>query len=116
MKTKLQGTWVTDFRHFITENGELFRRNGRVPPNIEFTASIVSYMSVMNAGEVIQTATACHKRPNHTPCKEWIVARKRIEDSVIEWECPKCGYNGIVHGWQGTSWDFREKIHGSRIQ
>ena len=116
MKTKQQGTWVTDFRHVLTEDGELFRRNGRVPAMVEFMASIVSYMSVMDSGEIIKTATQCHKRPNRISCKEWIVARKGVEDSEIEWACPKCGYHGIIHGWQGTGWDYREKMHGATLQ
>ena len=116
MKTKQQGSWVIDFRHVLTDEGDLYRRNGRVPPMFQFMASIVSNMSVMDAGEIIKTATQCHKRPNRISCKEWIVARKGIEKSEIEWACPRCGYHGIIHGWQGTNWDFRDKMHGEIIQ
>ncbi len=55
------------------------------------------------------TAVQCRRRPGHVHCVAPIIAGYAEDDpTTIVWECPACGDEGYISGWQETLWDKRQ--------
>jgi hypothetical protein len=101
-------TWVTDMRHYLDEEGCLPETIPGPALNIAlFLGSIVGWVTSHHRGTYEQTNVPCRRTPGHRRCVGDIHARLEPDGAAISWECPICGDNGFVRGWQDTLWDRR---------
>ncbi len=104
-------TWVTDLRHFLNEVGELPEE---IPaPALKlalFQGAIVAWMTGTDClnGQGSRTNVNCRRSPSRRPCPGEILASLDTKSEAIIWECPLCGDNGRISGWEGTTWDRRK--------
>ncbi len=99
-------TLVADIRHYVDERGRLASMPGPAMRVATFLCAIVSWTS--RAGGVPEhTNVWCRRMPGRRQCGGEVVAGYRNEAGEIAWECPECGDNGVIHGWQGSRWDRR---------
>ena len=56
------------------------------------------------AGEP-DTNVPCWRSPGRKRCRGDMVAERSDGSSEIVWQCPACGANGVIHGWEGSLWD-----------
>ncbi len=103
-------TWITDMRHFLTEGGVL---PDDIPvPALKqalFQGAIVAWLTgtACSIGQGSRTNVNCRRNPDRRPCLGEIVAMYEVASEAIIWECPLCGENGRISGWEGTPWDRR---------
>ena len=103
-------TWITDLRHFLDEYGEFA---DELPVSAlklaQFQCSIVGWVTAAEPGRNSRTRTNvhCRRSPRHRPCRGEIFATLEDRSASIVWDCPLCGDNGQISGWEGTTWDRR---------
>ena len=103
-------TWITDMRHFLNELGEIPEE--LPPPALKlvlFQGSIVAWLTATGGlrRQVSRTNVICRRNPNRRPCGGEILAYFDAASEAVVWECPLCGDNGRISGWEGTPWDRR---------
>jgi hypothetical protein len=104
-------TWVTDMRHYLDQEGDW--PSGISVPALKlarFLGSIVEWVTSHAADPEELTNVPCRRTPGRRPCLGDIFARLEEADATIRWECPLCGDNGYISGWQETLWDRRRRI------
>jgi hypothetical protein len=98
---------IANLQHYLNSSG-------LIPENIPgpahkmalFLGSIVAWVTSHPAGHYERTNVACLRRPGRRRCPGFIHAWLERE-GAITWECPNCGDNGIIRGWEQTLWDRR---------
>ena len=104
----MEGTWVTDLRHFLNEEGI-------VPPDLPrpaerlayYFGSIVKAVTSRENPWLSPTGIRCRRRPMRQRCPGEILAFIDEEHNAsIRWQCPVCNDNGVISGWQQTPWDL----------
>jgi hypothetical protein len=107
--TARANTYVTDLRHFL--NGETGELAADMPaPALRlamFLASIVAWATSQAGEENELTNVWCWRSPGRTRCRGEIMARLVSGSSEIVWQCPHCGLNGVISGWESSFWDHR---------
>jgi hypothetical protein len=53
------------------------------------------------------TNVPCRRSPGRRRCRGEIVAELDRASGRIVWQCPLCGDNGLIHGWEDTLWNRR---------
>jgi hypothetical protein len=101
-------TLVTDMTLYLDENGDLTELPGPVLNTALFLGSIVAWVTQLQATEMEMTNVPCRRMPGRKRCLGEIMAVLNESDSSISWECPICGDNGHIRGWQNTFWDRRD--------
>ena len=100
-----------DIRHFLDEEGY-------IPEDVpeparrmaEYFGTIITHASaVITENEFHSAPIACRRRPGRKRCKGKIEVDFRYPDFAILWNCPVCGDEGIISGWEGTHWDLSPK-------
>lgn len=71
----------------------------------EYIGEIVSAATASMKGQWKHSGIRCHRRPRHRSCSGRIRVCEN-EDGYIEWECPSCGDNGVIHDWQDSPWNL----------
>ncbi|HVG71954.1 MAG TPA: hypothetical protein VM819_13650 [Vicinamibacterales bacterium] len=51
------------------------------------------------------TNVPCRRSPGRRRCRGEIIGLLDRTSEYVEWHCPLCGDNGLIHGWQDTPWD-----------
>ncbi len=103
-------TWITDIRHYLNEHGELPEELPSPALKLAlFQGSIIAWMTGTDglSGQTSRTNLHCRRNPNRQPCAGEILAYLDAPSEAIVWECPLCGDNGRISGWEGTPWDRR---------
>jgi hypothetical protein len=101
-------TWVTDMRHYLDEEGLLPETLPGPALSIAlFLGSIVGWVTSHPEGTYEETNVPCRRTPGRRRCLGDIFARVDAAQAAITWECPICGDNGYIRGWEGTLWDRR---------
>jgi hypothetical protein len=99
-------TWVIDVRHYLEEDGdELSTASGPALNLALFVTSIVAWVTDHLPQGDPHTNVTCIRRPGRRRCTGDIMAELDEASGSIHWQCPWCGENGIISGWQGTVWD-----------
>lgn len=99
-------TWITNLRHYLDEDGRLPDELPGPARNLaNHLGSIVTGITAAAWPAPQQLAVGCRRRPRNRRCSGSIVAAIEPGSDDIIWECPACGDNGVVSGWQGTVWD-----------
>jgi len=105
-------TWVTDLRHYIDEGTDEWAE-GLPGPALNLAlalGSIVAWVTDhLPAGDA-HTNVPCWRSPGRKRCRGDILAECPPGSSDIIWQCPRCGENGMISGWEGTFWDRRSVI------
>jgi hypothetical protein len=100
-------TWVTDMRHYLDEEGHLADLPGPALNLALFQGSIVSWVTSRASKNDVRTNVYCRRRPGRQRCQGEILASVDDASIAVVWECPFCGDNGYIAGWEGTEWDRR---------
>ncbi|MFA6110872.1 MAG: hypothetical protein WDA75_19095 [Candidatus Latescibacterota bacterium] len=99
-------TWITNLRHFMDDDGEIPEAlPGSALRLVRFLGAIVQWVTIHTPAEYPWTNVPCRRNPGHRPCPGDIHAQFDAEETTILWECPFCGANGTIRGWEGTCWD-----------
>jgi len=98
--------------HSLDDNGVLIRKPGPARILAEYFGSIVEAVTARSRDEADWvTAIQCRRRPGRVRCESPIVAGYAEDDpNTIDWQCPACGDNGHISGWQETQWDKRASL------
>ena len=97
--------WITDLRHFLDTDGAF--PAGRAGKIGAYFSEIVQAATSEAAGAWGLSEIRCRRRPAHRRCMGWIGVRLRDAPPAVDWECSRCGDDGIISGWEGTRWDLR---------
>jgi hypothetical protein len=102
----MANTWVTDLRHFLDDEGGIpDSLPGPALRLLRFLGAITQWVTIHPPGQFPWTNIPCRRSPGHRPCPGDIHAGFHSDGTTIVWECPFCGANGYIHGWEGTLWD-----------
>jgi hypothetical protein len=106
MERELQvaNTWIVDLRHYLTPAGTLVALSTRGRVLAEYFTQIVAQGS--NVDE--PAALRCRRRPRRRACAGVLEICLDLDLDGMVWQCPVCGDNGVIRGWQGTFWDNSE--------
>ncbi len=97
---------ITDLRHFLDEHGAI--PDEITAPALKialFLGSITGWVTINPTPRFKETNVPCRFSPGRRRCPGRVFARFEVDGTTIAWECPICGDNGLVHGWEGTMWD-----------
>jgi hypothetical protein len=99
----MANTWIIDLRHYLKPGGQLVELpTGRARRLAEYWTQIVAQGSNFDA----PISLRCRRRPGHRACTGTLdIGLEPDEPSGINWCCPVCGDNGVIHGWEGSFWD-----------
>lgn len=100
---------IIDLRHYLTDSGS-------IPEHIPapahhfalYIGSIGSWVTSHPAGHYVHSNVLCRRSPGRRRCLGTIEAGFGRDGSTIIWQCPICGDNGTIRGWEGTMWDRRQ--------
>ena len=99
--------WVVDMRHYLDEEtGDL--PDGLPSPVLNlalFFGSIVAWVTDHLPHGDWHTNVPCRRSPGRRRCLGDIVAELDRASGYIAWQCPICGDNGLIHGWEDTLWN-----------
>ena len=99
--------WVVDMRHYLDEEtGDL--PEGLPTPVLNlalFFGSIVAWVTDHLPDGDWHTNVPCRRSPGRRRCLGDIVAELDPASGHIVWQCPICGDNGLIHGWEDTMWN-----------
>ena len=100
-------SWVVDMRHYLDEEtGDL--PDGLPTPALNlalFFGSIVAWVTDHLPHGDSHTNVPCRRSPGRRRCLGDIVAALDSVSRRILWQCPLCGDNGLIDGWEGTMWN-----------
>ena len=101
-------TWVIDVRHYLDDDGQLAVKSGPARKLAEYVGEIILCVTAGPANEDGFIPLPCRRRPGRKPCTGIIVADyDKTDPQTIIWQCPACGDQGLISGWQETQWDRR---------
>lgn len=99
--------WVVDMRHYLDEGtGDL--PDGLPTPVLNlalFFGSIVAWVTDHLPGGDWHTNVPCRRSPGRRRCLGEITAELDQASGYVVWQCPICGDNGWIHGWEDTLWN-----------
>lgn len=94
--------WVVDMRHYLDEDtGDL--PDGLPTPVLNlalFFGSIVAWVTDHLPEGDWHTNVPCRRSPGRRRCLGDIMAECDRTSGHIVWQCPVCGDNGLIHGWE----------------
>jgi len=99
-------TWITDMTCYLDGAGRVVPMPGVARRIANHFGSIVAAMSPRPPEQIVLTLVTCRRRPGRRPCTGRIQAVVNAE-ARIRWQCPSCGDNGLISGWQNSPWDTR---------
>ncbi|MBF0217784.1 MAG: hypothetical protein HQL30_12425 [Candidatus Omnitrophica bacterium] len=97
----MEGTYITDIKHFLDENGEIADMSPEGKNLAGFLVLLIDIISKEYPMEYIETGVRCRMKG----CDSIILGRAEEDSDEIIWHCPKCGHNGIIRNWYDTKWD-----------
>ena len=104
--------WVVDMRHYIDED------TGDLPEVIPervlslaiFFGAIVAWVTDHSPEGDEHTNVPCRRSPRRRRCRGDIIAELDRLSGYIVWQCPLCGGNGMIHGWEDTLWNRHDGV------
>jgi hypothetical protein len=102
----MPNAWIADMTHYLDDSGCIVEMPTRVRRLADHFGAIVAAMSTQTPEKVVRTQVRCRRRPGRRACVGLIQAVINSEEH-IRWQCPSCGDNGLISGWQRTPWDMR---------
>lgn len=111
----MRASYSTDLRHFLDEEGTLPDLRGPVLPLVLFLGSVVAWVTSHPPNRFPMTNVPCRRSPRRRRCMGEIYAVLEDDQSVIDWQCPLCGDNGVIYGWEDSPWDRRSRTDSARM-
>jgi|GEM_PF-2237524 len=99
------GTFSSDARHFLNEEGEITDVTRSASMTAAFLRSIVGWVTLTQTLVAQRTNVTCRKLAGRMRCRGEIEAYLLPEEGEIWYICSECGDNGVIRGWEKTSWD-----------
>jgi hypothetical protein len=99
--------WVVDMRHYLDEETDDLPDRLPTPAlNLAlFFGSIVAWVTDHLPHGDWHTNVPCRRSPGRRRCLGDIMAELDRTSGHIVWQCPVCGDNGLIHGWEHTLWN-----------
>lgn len=99
-------TWIVNMQHYLNEEGAIASAAGPARKLAEYFGTIVTFATAFDDDEpFLQSNIQCRRRPGRKRCEGKIQALLDFETDHIVWQCPVCGDNGAISGWEGTIWE-----------
>lgn len=98
---EVEGTYVTDIRHYLDESGEIARMPGPARKLASFLALLIEAATGTASEHYHDSGIRCRTRA----CRGTILTRVPPNQSEITWHCPACGHHGVIRNWQATKWN-----------
>jgi len=105
----MSNTWIVNMTDYLDDTRGIAEIPGRARRVADHFGMIVAAISTMTPERVVRTRVKCRRRPGRRPCAGRIQAVINA-DARIRWQCPICGDNGLISGWQSTPWDMRHAV------
>lgn len=104
---------IANLHHFLDEHGTIPEGIQGLARNLAlFLGAIAAWVTIRHVGQYELTNVPCRRSPGRRRrCSGTIYARLEADGAMITWECPVCGDNGTINGWEGTLWDRRSRGH-----
>jgi len=80
----------------------------------EHLRGIIRAATAIPAGQELESALPCRRRPRHRACPGWMRIVRQDIPPHIYWACSVCADSGVIHGWQDSPYDLRPRrsAHG----
>jgi len=98
--------WIIDIKHWLDET----QTQAAVPHlknKVRQLTEIIAYATSVEAGLQPGSCPKCWRSPGRKPCEGVLEIDFESEDRIY-WECPDCGDEGFISGWQGLIWDMTD--------
>ncbi len=94
-------------RHYLDEEtGDLPDRLPTPALNLAlFFGAIVAWVTDHLPRGDVHTNVPCRRSPNRRRCLGDIFAELDPASRCITWQCPLCGDNGVIDGWENSMWN-----------
>lgn len=99
------GTFYSDVRHYLGDEGEITDVTRPAAVIASFLRSVVGWVTMRQAVEPERTNVTCRKVAGRLRCRGEVHAYLDPESGSILYACPYCGDNGVISGWEETSWN-----------
>jgi hypothetical protein len=96
--------FVSDLRHFLDMPDDA---PGPARKMAEHLGFVVRAATAGDAGTAWVTALTCRRRPGNRPCKGHLAVYRADLPAPIEWQCNTCGDEGVISGWENSTFDLR---------
>ena len=96
--------FVSDLAHFLDLPDTV---PGPARKMAEQLTSIVRTATVRTGGVEWVSALGCGRRPSRQRCGGHLVVRRSDVPAEIWWACSDCGDDGVIRGWERSSFDLR---------
>lgn len=96
--------FVSDLRHFLDMPDDV---PGPARRMAEHLTLLVRAATAGDAGGGWLTALPCRRRPGRRPCPGHLAVLRTDIPASVRWQCPSCGDEGIISGWERSPYDLR---------
>jgi hypothetical protein len=96
-------TYRTELQHVLDASGNLVPLPQAAERLGRQLCGIVAWVTRLQCSEFDSTNVICQNKR----CSGVIEALLQAQEATIQWQCPECGDNGAITGWQQTVWDRR---------
>ena len=100
---------ICDLRHYLDKKGRLDDLPGPMMSPAAHVGGIAAWVTSHRVLKVELTNIHCRRSPGRKRCLGIVAACFNPTKEFIFWECPVCGDNGRISGWEGTLWDRSPK-------
>jgi len=98
-------SFVTDLRHYLTNDGRIAPAKGPAKRFAEFLALVVALATAPPATQSAPPKVSCVGDPGRKHCIGHIEAAVANDTQAVHWHCSACSNYGIISNWRGTLWD-----------
>jgi hypothetical protein len=105
--------FVSDLQHFLDMPDDAPGPARRMAQHLTM---IVRAATAGDTGLPWVSALTCIRRPNHRACPGNLMLRRVDVPSSIEWQCPNCGDDGVISGWEHTPFDLRRRDNKQTVR
>lgn len=73
----------------------------------EHLRGVIRAATSIPAGDELNSALPCRRRPGRRPCPGWIKVQRQDVPPHIFWDCSACDDSGVIQGWEASPYDLR---------
>ena len=99
--------FVIDLGHYLDLPTDVPEPARRLAKHLN---GIVEHATRAPAGRWWTSTIACTQRPGRRRCPATLELHRTDLPATIEWNCPSCGDNGIIRGWEHSPADRRSSV------
>lgn len=103
--------WVINIRNLLDE-----QLDGPAAPQLKFKieklTELITYITALESDLIVGDPPLCWRRPGNRLCNSKLHL-SWTDDDRIYWQCPQCGFEGTLDGWQGLIWDLSDSAENT---